>query len=128
MRTAIYTVLWLLGLCLLPLVALASEDVPRHEWGETDGHSWVLLQRCETPDCDMAVTFHNEMTYPAVETEGAALTLQGWEVQVLIAQGAGHTADTVTVVPPPGFMAVPSEVTVEEDHEGIITLVPIPMG
>lgn len=128
MRTAIITVLWLLGLCALPLVAYASDDHPHHEWGSTDGRSWVHLARCEDRDCDMAVTLHNEMTYPAIESVEAVLILQGWEVAVFVRQGPGRQDDILEVVPPPGYMAVPDQVTVSEDHEGTITLVPIPMG
>jgi len=48
--------------------------------------------------------------------------IQGLPVKVLIKYGAGDNPDIMAVIPPAGFVAVPQELSVEEDTIGVIEI------
>jgi hypothetical protein len=69
------------------------------------------------------VTFVNA-TVHADETVTFDLTLDGLTVTVEALVGRGLTPDRFTVMPPPGFIAVPPDLDVAEDDVGVILVLP----
>ena len=71
------------------------------------------------------VTFANDLTRrdEAPQDFGVTLT-NGIAVQVIILQADGHAPDTMHVIPPAGYIAIPESVTVDEYDSGEILIVP----
>jgi hypothetical protein len=71
------------------------------------------------------VTFANDLTRrdEAPQDFGVTLT-NGIAVQVIILQADGHAPDTMHVIPPAGYIAIPESVTVDEYDSGEILVVP----
>jgi hypothetical protein len=47
----------------------------------------------------------------------------GFTVRVVILQGPGMQPDTMVVIPPAGYIAIPDTITVEEHEQGTIIVV-----
>jgi hypothetical protein len=59
--------------------------------------------------------FHRDMTH-------------GLTVRVVIVQELNPEPDTIMVIPPPGYIAVPETLTVEEGAQGVIVIYPEAMS
>jgi hypothetical protein len=93
----------------LALIA-SSVAAERYQFGQ----AWVEWD-------GQAVTFHNGLTssmhYPADFYRDLT---NGFTVRVVIMQGMGNAPDTMAVIPPAGYVAIPESVTVEEHEIGVI--------
>lgn len=83
----------------------------------------LTLAPCEEPGCLAVVRFDNAFTPssgwgPSVES--VTLTLGDLAVVVEVAQGQGTVPDVLHVTPPPGFVAQPWELIVEDDASGTV--------
>jgi len=69
------------------------------------------------------VIFKNQLA-PAWQThEGVDFHMaDGKVITVIFNMGNGETPDTMTVLPPPGYIALPPEVTVEEGAEATVEI------
>jgi hypothetical protein len=52
----------------------------------------------------------------------------GLAIQVIWNHAPGDAPDTAIIIPPPGFLAIPPEVTVPEHQSTIVLIVPEVMG
>jgi hypothetical protein len=115
-------------LCLAPGLATAGPD---QLWGRAvdgrPGPSELHLRRCES-GCAVEVTFLNRHLWGPALTRRFVLELDGIEVAVTVADGESMAPDRIVVEPPPGYVAEPSALDVDEDATGIVRLQPIPMS
>ena len=115
-------------LILLPGLASAGPDVSYGVAFEVGGQPSALhLGYCQTA-CFAEVRFKNTYLYGGAFTRRFPLDLDGLAVTVTIVDGQGMLPEVFSVTPPPGFIAEPAEVPVEEDGSGVIALYPMPMS
>jgi len=98
---------------LVSLLLLTSSMASTHHWGasyiEFDGVNVILNNE---------LTSGGELDFNIDMTEG------GVTIKVVIMQGQGDIPDTVYVIPPEGYIALPETITVEETEKGTIMVVP----
>jgi hypothetical protein len=92
-------------------------------WGSRFYPSTITIEPTTAPGAVAQVTFVNA-TVHADETVTFDLTLDGLTVTVEALVGRGLTPDRMTVIPPDGYYAEPSEMDVEEDGVGTIIVYP----
>jgi len=68
------------------------------------------------------VTFHNELT-TGQRDFNVLLTDAGVTVLAIVLQESGDAPDTLIVQPPPGYIAIPETISVEEGAQGVIRIV-----
>lgn len=51
-----------------------------------------------------------------------SLYIDGVKIDIRIRQGIGFLPDTMSVSPPPGFVAIPPVISVEEYEQGIVEI------
>jgi len=68
------------------------------------------------------VTFRNELT-TGQRDFNVLLTDAGVTVLAIVLQEAGDAPDTLIVQPPPGYIAIPETISVEEGAQGVIRIV-----
>jgi hypothetical protein len=75
------------------------------------------------PDYYADVVFHNELVaaYLTHETVNF-IRPDGLVITVVLAPGDGDEPDVFTVLPPPGYIAIPAEMSVEEGDTGTIEI------
>jgi hypothetical protein len=82
------------------------------------GQAWLLWDGRE-------VTYHNGLTpvdrYPA---DFHVDLTNGFTVRVVIMQGSGNAPDSIVVIPPAGYIAIPEMLTLEEHETGSVLVVP----
>jgi len=87
-------------------------DAAVHRWGtasvEFDG---------------VFVTLNNELTTGGDLDFNVDMTEGDVTIKVVVMQGQGDTPDTMYVIPPEGYIAIPEMVTVEETEKGTIMVV-----
>jgi len=69
------------------------------------------------------VTFRNELT-TGQRDFNVLLTDAGVSILAIVMQEAGDAPDTLIVQPPPGWLAIPETISVEEGAQGVIRIVP----
>jgi len=69
------------------------------------------------------VTFSNELT-TGQRDFNVMLTDEGVTVLAIVMQNPGDAPDTLIVQPPPGWLAIPETISVEEGAQGVISIVP----
>jgi len=69
------------------------------------------------------VTFRNELT-TGQRDFNVMLTDAGVTVLAIVMQEAGDAPDTLIVQPPPGYIAIPATISVEEGAQGVIRITP----
>lgn len=114
----------------LPLLLLAASCQPaaadtRKNWSST----YVEITESETHAFD--VTFHNTMIYlgkPCPANESVVLSVPEGEFLISISMDCGLSPDVMTVIPPIGYVAIPSQITVEEHDIGVIEIHQEPLG
>jgi hypothetical protein len=102
-------------LCLLACPASAGE---RRTWPSgsfliPDSH--VTLHAPTAPHAEASVTFFNS----TVHSEDETFSLTWGEIEIGVQfdwQAVGH-AEAITITPPPGFVAIPETLIVDEDSE-----------
>ncbi len=118
------------GLALALFPGLAAAD-PQLAWGipldRTLGPSELRLERCEE-GCFAEVSFLNRHLQGPALARQFTLTLDGFEVVVTVEDGSLRAPERFAVIPPPGFLAEPASLDVEEDTTGVIALLPMPMS
>ena len=124
MRAALILALW-------PSL-VSAEDVARYVWGNpVDGStpSELALEPCHTP-CVAVVRFDNTLVghgrTNALETPApvrATLAIPGVAITVIVETGTGLTPDLMQVLPPPGYVAEPYEIQVNDDTSGRVRVV-----
>jgi hypothetical protein len=106
-------VFWLgLGLMALPCHA---DSIMR--WGS----STVELQATEHPGAVAQVTFHNALVH-IPDSVTADLDLGGFSVQVSLIMGRGKLPDSVALILPTGYIAVPPEAVVPENSSAVFLI------
>jgi hypothetical protein len=98
-------------------LAGAVQADPSHHWGGSSatlragpGHPFA------TVDCVNRLTGGHDSLLRFV------LDLGGYPVAVTVWQGPGDQPDTYTVTPPPGFIAVPQVLTLDENTDGQVLI------
>ncbi len=111
-----------------------ADDTLRREWGTPAGPAGpnvATLAPCGDRSCLATVTFANTLIWsgaPGGEEATVTLTLDGLDVVVTVESRPGRTVDTVTVVPPMGYLAEPAWLDVEEDASGVVRIVAALVG
>jgi hypothetical protein len=90
-------------------------------WGVTTSAS-VQLVPAEDHPAD--ILFVNRLTHGNALEMAFVLEIEGLTVDVEVSNGIGEQPDIVVVRPPPGFVAVPSTIKVEEGETGLIQILP----
>jgi len=97
---------------ILTLLFLTSTLAATHRWGaasvEFDG---------------VYVTLNNELTTGGDLDFNVDMTEGDVTIKVVVMQGQGDTPDTMYVIPPEGYIAIPETITVEEAEKGTIMVV-----
>lgn len=75
-----------------------------------------------------AVTFDNGDTGRAHPADFHVDMTNGLTVRVVIMQQANPAPDTIHVIPPAGYIAIPDMLTVEEGAQGVIVIYPEAMS
>ena len=70
----------------------------------------------------MTVVFDNRLVYAPHTPWQYTFQIDGHEIIVIMAFGSGDAPDLMTVIPPQGYIAIPTEISVEEDAHGIIEI------
>lgn len=109
---------WLAGSLFMGVGFLAGAAFaePSHDWG---GSSATLSHG--TGDAVAEVECVNRIT-SGPSLLSFTLTLDGFEVAVIVEQGDGDIPDRYTVTPPPGYVAIPPSVTVAEHDSATILI------
>jgi len=98
---------------IILVILLTSSVAATHHWGasyiEFDG---------------VNVTLNNELTSGGELDFNIDMTENGVTIKVVIMQGQGDIPDTMYVIPPDGYIAIPETITVEETEKGTIMVVP----
>ena len=102
-------------------LALPASAQDTHIWGSPFLASTITLEPTDAPGAVAQVTFDNK-TVHADQDVTFPLTLDGLTVEVYAQVGRGLTPDRMTITPPDGLIAVPSELDVAEDQVGTILL------
>jgi hypothetical protein len=106
------------------LLALPSHADTTHTWGALPGYqSTIRLQPTDAPGAVAEVRFVNK-TVHMDEVVSFTLDLGGLAVMVEAQVGQGLTPDRMTVTPPDGFIAIPPELDVAEDQDGVVLILP----
>lgn len=88
-------------------------------WG-TSTTAQVQLVPADTHPADLL--FFNELTHGNPLEMIFALEIDGLVVDVEVMNGVGEAPDIITVLPPPGFIAVPESIEVHEGQTGRIEI------
>lgn len=123
---------------ILPVAALVAAGFAMAAWAGTEatcGHptsgsreNRVALRLCDEEACFARVEFTNGREVGCRLTWEAALDHEGFVVLVRVEVGDGDAPDRIVVVPPPGFLAEPPELDVEENTSTTIAIVPVPLS
>ncbi len=107
-----------LGLVLvLLLVVIGGCKVKAQEsyqWLGRGDPSYVVIQETNSPGAVAEVIFQNKSIHPNSK-EMQTIALGDIKVQVIIETNTRGADDTITVIPPEGYYAYPSEEVVPED-------------
>lgn len=115
-------------LAILPSLASAGPDLAYGVAFEPGGKpSELRLEPCRAA-CFAEVRFTNTYLYGPALVRRFALDLDGFAVTVTVVDGEGMAPEVLSVEPPPGYLAEPAELPVEEGTSGVIALTPIPMS
>jgi len=99
--------------CIIAAAFIATPAfAEQHQWGQSS-----------VEYSGGVVTFRNELT-TGQRDFNVLLTDAGVTVLAIVMQEAGDAPDTLIVQPPPGWLAIPSEVIVEEGSVGVILITP----
>lgn len=121
--TRVFAVLACLVLVIVTgIAALPVRGDTVHSWGYFPEYaSTVTLQSTDAPGAVAEVVFVNK-TVHADELVTFTLDLDGLAVEVTALVGRGLTPDRMTVTPPEGYIAVPPDLDVAEDQDGVILI------
>ena len=110
---------------ILAAFAIPAHADTTHTWGGyfPEYASTISLEPTTAPGAVAQVTFKNK-TVHADELVTFTLNLDGLAVEVTALVGRGLTPDRMSVVPPEGFIAVPPDLDVAEDEDGVILILP----
>ncbi|TNC73728.1 hypothetical protein [Rubellimicrobium roseum] len=122
-RSARLVTLFAVGLALAtPALAEEEQGASLRDilaWGTTTT-AYVQLVPADGHPADLV--FLNELTHGNPLEMIFALELDGLVVDVEVINGIGEEPDIVTVLPPPGFVAVPERLEVDEGQTGRIEI------
>ena len=120
-RLAVLVALW-------PALAVAGPELSYGVSYEPGGEvSQLHLTRCEVA-CFGQVSFENRFLWGGAWTRSFDVDLDGLQVSVTIVDGEGLAPEVFSVQPPPGYVAEPATLSVEENGSGVIALYPMPMS
>lgn len=114
------------NLAILFLAAgVANAQEARFEWpagGDIAPSAWVELHEPrDHPTAHAEVTFENRSTHKS--NDHLFLTLGATTVEIILDWNfGGTTAERITVIPPAGYIAIPPEITVNEDQTGVVAI------
>ena len=115
-------------LALLPSLASAGPDLAYGVSFERGGRQSELhLERCKG-DCFAQVRFTNSYLYGPALARRFLLDLEGLRVTVRVVDGQGMDPEVFSVEPPPGYIAEPAELPVDEGCSAVIAIYPMPMS
>ena len=101
--------------CVLSGVVLASDT---HVW---NAETFVKITPSEKPGVEAEVTFQNRDIHP-LEVETFTVELDGLAVELRLELNTDGAADTITVTPPPGYIAIPPEAVVQENSAVVVLI------
>jgi hypothetical protein len=101
------------------VLALPASAETTHGWA--GGYSHITIRPTTAPGAVAEVIFADR-TVHSDDDLTFSLTLDGLTVDVHALVGRGLTPDRVTITPPDGFIAVPPELDVAEEKDGVILL------
>lgn len=119
---------------LLPLLALLpglAAAEPTRTYGvsfEPGGApSKLEMAYCEA-GCFAQVTFDNTYLYGDAMARKFPLDLDGLAVTASILDGEGMNPEVFSLEVPPGYVAQPAEIPVDEGRSATIAIIPMPMS
>ena len=83
-------------------------------------NSWIKLQPTPQLGAEAEVVYKNTLTVPSKPIESYTLTYNGLAVIVNISYGNGRVSEILEVIPPNGYVAIPSKIDVQDDEIGIV--------
>lgn len=96
----------------------------RREWPAYDGSRPAWVEIHDAPEDSTAyaqVTFFNRVAHQG--SEEFTLTFGEFDVLIILSwQYDGGQAEMITVIPPPGYIAIPPEIVVDEDTTGTVLI------
>lgn len=105
---------------LLATPALAADRLTVSGAGD---HPPMVVEIQPAEDHAANVIFHNSLTdINEGPDDPFALSIGGLEVVVDLSIRLGHRVDTMTVLPPAGYVAIPPEISVPEFEVGVIEI------
>lgn len=114
-----------LGLVLVLLLAIIGgckvQAQEYYQWEGRGDPSYIVIQETSSPGAIAEVVFHNKSIHPKAK-DSQTISLDGLEVQVIIETNTRGADDTITVIPPEGYYAYPSEEIVPEDTTTVILI------
>lgn len=114
LRAALPLALWA---CPALAEDASPDDTQVRSWGEGEVASVRIIPGEEHP---ATVVFENRLTYGNPSEMVFVLSMDGLVVEVLMALGSGSEPDVMTLSLPPGFMAEPQSIEVDEGATGKI--------
>lgn len=116
------------ALVVLPAMAQADSSA---SWGAPinpgDLPNSAVLEACDDASCFARVTVHNTLVLGFAPYD-LALDLDGLRVGVDYDGQGGAIPDVVMVMPPPGYVAVPPSLSLQEGETGAILIVLAPLS
>lgn len=110
----------LAAFCASPALA---DSPTRASWGAgTHGPCVVSIEPSAEPGVWATVAFDNALIMGQGSVHQLTLTLDGLPVAVTVAEAPNETPDTLAMPPPPGYLAEPPTVTVQEGERGVVRL------
>lgn len=101
------------------VISTQAEAQDTATWGRDASH--IRLQETQAPGAVAEVEFKNAPVHSDV-VEFFDLTRNGLTVSIEATLGRGMTPDDMTVTPPDGYIAVPSQISVPEGETMVITI------
>lgn len=90
-----------------------------YDWGNSDSISSVSIE--ESDGIEAAILFDNKLSL-STNVVKFSLDFRGNFYDIMIVHGDGTEPDTIFVVPPNGYIAVPESLSVEDNSVGVIEI------
>ena len=107
-----------MALCWLIAPVIAAETI---DWNVK---TVATIQATDEPGAVAEIVFRNDDVNGIQDNGRRELSLGALTVSVDFKWDAVGGADRITVMPPAGFIAIPDQLTVEEDDEGRLLIYP----
>ena len=110
-------------LCLMASPVVAEQTAIIGEPALYYGATTVRIQETDEPGAIAEIIYHNVEVNNPHDAGEYTITYGGITVTVQFAFNSGPGgADSITVIPPPGIIAIPETLTLQEGYDGTIFL------